>query len=143
MRRAPNAPPPATANERKIHGMIQSAIASQFNANGVTFGQGQAELIVSYLVVYQETGMTTYFDDYFGASGEDIADEAHELGVAKGKRRDYYQAAGLVIDITDSRTNEQVYRNYYKADIAQGTSDSVRAQRINAAVAQTLAPFFR
>ena len=48
-----------------------------------------------------------------------------------------------MIDVIDARTNKLVYRNYYKSDIAQGTSDAVRSQRINAGVAQALAPFFK
>ncbi|NIP95352.1 MAG: DUF4136 domain-containing protein [Akkermansiaceae bacterium] len=145
VRRAPNAPGPANAEEGKIHGMIQKAIAARFHANGIAYGAGGTDLVVSYLVVYQETGMTTYYDEYFGyaGSGEEIADQAHERGVIKGKRKDYYESAGLVIDVTDARTNELIFRNYYKSDIARGTSDAVRSQRINAAVAQTLAPFFR
>lgn len=145
VRRAPNAPGPANAEEQKVHGMIQKALATQFADNGIAYGSSGSDLVVAYLVVYQETGMTTSFDEYFGyaSSAEEITDRAHERGVVKGKRTDYYESAGIVIDITDARTNELVYRNYYKSDIVRGTADAARSQRINAAVAQTLAPFFR
>ena len=143
--RAPNARPVTVAKERKVHSMIQKSLATQFSANGMPYGSASADLVVAYLVVYQETGMTTYFDDYFGSgrSPDEISDVAHERGVIKGERPDYYQAAGLVIDVIDARTNKLVFRNVFKADVVQGGSDSARAQRINAGVAQALAPFFK
>ena len=134
-----------TSNEATVHRMIHSSIASQFKSHGMAYNQAGSDLLVAYLVVLQDNAMTTYLDEYYG-SGEDaqsISDQAHERGVIKGKRRESFERAGLVVDVLDAKTNELIYRNYYVDDIVRGTTDAVRAQRINNAVNSALAPFFK
>jgi len=132
------------ATERKVHGMIQGAIEKQFQALGLGYGQPGADLTVAYLVLYQEPGMTAQYDDYFGY-GRDanaITDKAHQAGAVEGKRPDYFERAGIVIDVLDAKTNELVYRNYAAGDVVRSASDSTRRERINGAVAQALGEFF-
>jgi hypothetical protein len=144
MARAPHlAPEPEYESGQQ---MIRGAISAQCSANGLRVTSGAADLVIAHLVVLQDNAMTTYLEDFYGAGAdaESIADVAHERGVIKGKRRDYFQQAGLVIDVLDARTNKLVFRNYVKRDmLPEGASDSARRQVINQAVAETLAPFFR
>ena len=144
MQRAPHlTPEPKYEPAQK---MIREAISGQFRTNGLQMTSGAADLIVAHLVVLQDNAMTTYLDDFYGSGSdaESISDLAHERGVIKSDRRDYFHQAGLVIDVLDARTNELVFRNYVKRDVLpEGTSDSVRRQVISQAVAETLAPFFR
>ena len=125
--------------------MIRQSIARQFKANGLEFTDGPADLIVAHLVVIQDNDSTTYLDEYFGSTieAEAISDLAHRRGVIEGKEREAFNRAGLVVDVLDARTNELVFRNYVKRDILPpGTSNTVRAQFIEEAVAETLQPFF-
>lgn len=143
--RNPNLPAITNPTERSIHGMIQNSLRKQFSAKGLAYGAPNAELVVAYLVIYQETGMTTSYQDYFGYGrpADAITDRAHDRGVVESKRPDYFQRAGIVIDLIDSRTNKLVYRNFATGDVVRGASDQTRAARIDAAIAQALAGFFR
>lgn len=142
--RDPNAPAITDATEKQVHGMIQKSIARQFTAKGMTYGSGGAELVVAYMVIYQEPGMTANYDQYFGYGRDSgaVADRAHTRGVIDSKRPDYFRQAGIVVDVIDSSTNKLVYRNFAKGDVIKGASADTRAARIDAAVGEALQPFF-
>ena len=137
----PNRSYTTTATEDEVHRMIQSSLSANFTANGLKYGQSNADLVVAYMVVYQEPGMTTESTKYFGynTDAEKITDIAHKRGVIDSKRPDFFRQAGIVVDIIDSKTNELVYRNFAKGDVVKGVSSATRAQRINAAVTQAVA----
>lgn len=145
IQRDPNLPAPSTAIEKQVHGMIQKSIAGQFTARGMAYGKGGSDLVVAYLVVYQEPGMTADYRDYFGygRNADGISSLAHTRGVLKNQRPDYFRQAGIVIDVIDSRTNKLVYRGFSKNDVVKGASATTRAARIDAAVAEALESFFR
>ena len=143
--RNPNLPAITNATEKGIHGMIQNSISKQFSAKGLAYGAADADLVVGYLVIYQEPGMTTSYQEYFGygRSAEELTDVAQVRGTVEGKRPDYFRQAGIVVDVIDRKTNKLVYRGFAKGDVVKGVSDFTRATRINASVAQALAGFFR
>jgi hypothetical protein len=143
--RNPNLPAVSNPTQRSIHGMIQNSLRKQFSAKGLAYGAGSADLVVAYLVIYQEPGMTTSHEEFFGYGrpADAITDRAHERGVIESKRPDFFRRAGIVIDVIDSKTNKLVYRNFAAGDVASGVSDKTRAGRIDAAVAQALTGFFR
>ncbi len=145
IQRDPNLPAPSTAIERQVHGMIQKSISGQFGAKGMSYGKADSDLVVAYLVVYQEPGMTADYRDYFGYGRDagEIASLAHTRGVLKNERPDHFRQAGIVIDVIDSRTNKLVYRGFSKNDVVAKASPATRASRVNAAVAEALAGFFR
>jgi len=144
-RRDPGRPAISNPTERTIHGLIQDSLARQFRAKGLAYGAANAELVVAYLVIYQQPGVTTSYTDYFGygRSADAIAERAHTRGAVDSKRPDYFQRAGIVIDVIDSHTNKLVYRNFAAGDVVRGASGKARAARIDAAVAQALAGFLR
>ena len=143
--RDPNRPAISNPTERSIHGMIQDSLSRQFRSKGLAYGSANADLIAAYLVIYQEPGMTTSYTDYFGygRQADAIQDRAHVKGTVESKRPDYFQRAGIVVDLIDSRTNKLVYRNFAAGDVVRGVSGKTRAARIDAALAQALAGFFR
>jgi hypothetical protein len=133
-----------SAKEKTVHRMIQKSINNQFTRHGKSFGNANADLIAAYLVIFQNNGMTTSYNEYFGY-GRDvdhIVDVAHMKGVIKEVRPDSFERAGLLVDIIDAKSNKLVYRNIFVGDIVRGGSDAQRSQRINAAVNQALSPFF-
>jgi hypothetical protein len=125
--------------------MINNALAANFRANGLSFGENNAQLIVAYMVIYQEPGMTTQSTKYFGGSPDTdkIAEVAHMRGAVESGRPDFFRQAGIVVDVIDASTSKLLYRNFAKGDVVKGVSSSTRAQRINIAVTEALAPFFR
>lgn len=145
VRHDPGMPAPTDATERQVHAMVQKSLSKQFAAHGLKYGADGADLTVAYLVIYQEPGMTAAYPNYFGY-GRDaapIADLAHLKGTVENKRPDYFRQAGIVVDVIDSKTNKLVYRGFAKNDFIKGASAATRATRIDAAVAQALAEFFR
>lgn len=144
IQRDPNGPAVTDATEKQIHGMIQNSISKQFTSKGMAYGRGDSDLVVAYMVVYQEPGMTSSYETYFGygRDANQISDLAHTRGALENQRPDYFRQAGVIIDVIDSRTNKLVYRNFAKGDVIKGASAGTRAARIDAAVAQALAPFF-
>lgn len=145
IQRNPNPAVVITPTESQIHGMIQKSIARQFTSRGMSYGKGDADLAVAYLVIYQEPGMTANYDDYFGygRNAREIADVAHIRGSIESKRPDFFRQAGIVVDVVDSRTGKLVYRNFAKGDVVRGASASTRAARIDQGIASALAPFFQ
>ena len=138
---------PAITNpiEKQVHAMVQKSIASQFTGHGLSYGSGGSGLIVAYMIIYQEPGMTATYPQYFGygRSEGEIADLAHTRGALENQRPDFFRQAGIVIDVIDSQTNKLVYRGFSKGDVVKNASAGTRASRINAAVAESLAAFFR
>lgn len=145
IQRNPNLPVITNPTEKQVHGMIQKSLARQFTSKGMAYGKGDADLIVAYMVIYQESGMTADYRDYFGygRDADEIAKVAHYRGVVDNHRPDYFRQVGILIDVIDARTNKLVYRNLAKGDVVKGVSASTRAARIDAAVASALADFFR
>lgn len=145
IQRDPAAPAVSSPVESQVHSMVQKSIAGQFTKNGLSFGNSGAGLIVAYMIIYQEPGMTATYPRYFGygRSAEDIADLAHTRGALDNKRPDFFRQAGIVVDVIDSQTNKLVFRGFSKGDVVKGASAGTRAARIDAAVAESLAPFFR
>lgn len=141
----PNLPAVSDPTQRSVHDMIQNSLRKQFSAKGLAYGSANADLVVAYLLIYQESGMTVSHEEYFGygRDGAAIANRAHERGVIESKRPDFFRQAGVVIDLIDSRTHKLVYRNFAKGDVIKDASAGTRAARIDAAVAQALAGFFR
>ncbi|MCU0751456.1 MAG: DUF4136 domain-containing protein [Akkermansiaceae bacterium] len=144
IQRDPGLPAPSTSIEKQVHGMIQKSLEKTFTSKGMSYGKGDADLIVAYMVIYQEPGMTADYREYFGYGRDagEIATIAHARGVEKNKRTDYFKQAGVLIDVVDTRTNKLVYRGFSKDDVIKGATESTRAARIDAAVAEALTPFF-
>lgn len=130
---------------RSIHRMIQSSIEREFTSNGLQYGDAAADLIVAYLVNYQEPGMTASFPQYFGygRGAEKISDYAHTRGVIDNKRPDYFRQAGIVVDVIDRRTNKLVFRGFAKGDVVRSSNHASRRERIDTAIDEALKPFFR
>jgi hypothetical protein len=145
IQRDPNLPSSTNPTEKQVHGMIQKSLAKTFSSKGMSYGKGGADLIVAYMVIYQEPGMTADYRDYFGygRDANNIVETAHDRGVLDNKRPDYFRQAGILIDIIDARTNKLVYRKLAKGDVVVGAGPSTRAARIDAAVAEALAGFFQ
>lgn len=143
--RDPNRPPVTDATEKQVYGMIRNSISNQFTSHSMSFGESSADLTVAFMVLYQEPGMTARYDDYFGygRNVDEISDTAHLRGALDNRRPDFFRQAGIVIDVIDNKTNKLVYRGFTKGDVVQGAASATRSSRINAAVAEALADFFR
>ena len=110
----PNDTSTSSATEKQVHRMIQNSLSANFAANGLSYGQSNSDLVVAYMIIYQEPGMTTQSTKYFGFNreSEKISEIAHMRGAVENDRPDFFRQAGIVVDIIDSRTNKLVYRNF-------------------------------
>lgn len=145
IQRDPAAPEISDPTQRQIHSMIQSSLSRELTSKGLQYGSGSADLTVAYLVIYQEPGMTASFPQYFGYGRDatEIADYAHIKGVLENQRPDFFRQAGIVVDVIDRRTNKLVFRGFAKGDVVRSASPATRQARINAAITEALAPFFK
>ncbi len=145
VQRDPGLPAITDPTEQQVHRLIHDSLRRQFTARGIAWGGGSTDLIVAYLVLYQEPGMTARYDDYFGygRQAQEITNLAHQRGTVESKRPDYFQRGAILVDVLDARTNKLVFRNYAGGDVVRGVAPGARAARIDAAVARALAPFFR
>ncbi len=132
-------------DDPQVHAAVRSAITRQFDANGVPVMQGNADLIIAYMLLRQNSAATTMNSDYFGSgrNAMDILDEAHNRGVVKNTRPDYFLNGGILIDVLDARTNKLVFRNQAVRPVMEGVDAATRQSRIDSAVSQALAPFFK
>ena len=135
----------AVVREKKAHAMIHKALSEEFSSHGITYGKSNADLTVAYLVMIQNNAITFHYNDYFG-KGRDadaITDYAHLKGAIRSKRNEFFERAIIVVDVIDTKTNNLIFRNHYAKDTIDKPTDAQRNQRIQAAVKEALAPFFK
>lgn len=135
----------APEDDPAFNAAVKSAITREFNANKVPVTGGSADLIIAYMLLRQNSVATTYNSDYFGNGRNAMAilEEAHKRGVINNKRPDDFLRGAIVIDVLDARTNKLVFRNYAVRPVISGADAATRQARINSAVSQALAPFFK
>jgi hypothetical protein len=129
----------------ELNRQVHLAIANNFQANAISMVEGNADLLVAYLIFRQSNISTAMNRDYFGY-GRDAAaimEEAHNRGVLSHQRTDVVDDGALVIDVLDAKTDRLVFRGFVKRPIMTGISAAARQERLNQAVAEALAPFFR
>lgn len=124
---------------------IRDAITAQFTKNGLAFGKRGAELEVGYIIIRQNAAVTILNDDHFGPgrNSSGILSLAHERGVVEKNHSYDYDAGAILIDVVDARTQELLYRDFAKNDVIPNLSAAQRSERLNAAVEQALAKFFK
>lgn len=128
-----------------VNEWVRNAIINQFNSNGIDFGTADAELELAYIIMRQDSVMTVVNDDYFGPgrSSTEIMHLAHKRGVIDKNGGYNYEAGAIIIDVLDTNTGELVYRDFAVRDIISDADSETRKQRINDAVAEALAKFFK
>ena len=121
VKRTPNSSIILTSKEKTIHRMVQSSIKNQFTSHGKTYNQPNADLIIGYLVIAQNNAMTTSYSEYFGygRDADEITDIAHKKGVIDGVRPDFFERAGLLVDVIDAKTNKLVYDHAIERYLSQ------------------------
>ena len=135
----------ALEDDPAFNAAVKSAIAREFDAHKVPVTGGSADLIIAYMLIRQNSVATTMNNDYFGNGRNPMAilEEAHKRGVIKNTRPDDFLRGAIVIDVLDARTNKLVFRNYAVRPVTAGVDAATRQARINSAVSQALAPFFK
>jgi hypothetical protein len=128
--------------EGAVDQMVQAAISTEFEKQGLNMSDADADLIIAYLLITQDNVSTATMSEYFSYQRDaiKISDKAHTKGIMK---RDSFETGAIVIDLIDAKTNELIYRNFAKRELRQNVSDEQRVMRIQSAVEETLADFFR
>jgi phosphoribosylaminoimidazole-succinocarboxamide synthase len=141
----PNAPLGEDGTPKFIEAnrMIKEAIATELEKNGLKVVDGNADLIVSHLIILQDNISTAYCNQYYGLQEySDIVDFAHKKGMKK-HYPEKVQKRALVIDLIDAKTYKLVYRNYALSGPLANFSEEERQAYTTTAVAGTLRQFFR
>lgn len=142
---APNAPLGTDSAPAFVeaNGMIKKAITAEMEKAGLKVVEGNADLIVAYLIIFQDNTSTSYSNQYYGLQDfSDIVTMAHK----KGMKKDYAEAVqkrALVIDLIDAKTHKLVYRNYALGGMLAKLPEQERQEHLNTLVAQTLQQFFK
>jgi hypothetical protein len=129
----------------EVNKLVQDSIASALRKGGIRVGGGGEDLIIAYMLIHQSVSSTTMNDDHFGYGRDagDILEQAHQKGVIENASPDYFEAGAVVVDLLDARTNALVFRNFAVRDTQQTPSPAGQKARIDNAVAEAIAPFFR
>ena len=139
------ASPGALEDDPEFNAAVRSSIARKFSSQGIPVTQGSADLIIAYMLLRQNSVATTMNSDYFGRGRDAMAilDEAHKRGVVVNRSPDDFLRGAVLIDVLDARTNKLVFRNIAVRPVTEGVAPAVRQQRLDAAVAEALQPFFK
>lgn len=122
--------------------VIQAAIRESFEANGLSYVPGEADLVVGYLIIRLDNVSTTVIPTYYGSDYGKIQSLAHKKGVLKSRQPGNFEVGAIVIDIIDTSKEELVYRGSAKRDI-MGLEDMSGLQPlVESAVAEALADYF-
>lgn len=135
----------APEQDPAFNAAIKESLRKEFASQGISVGGEQADLIIAYMLIRQNSASTTMNRDYFGngRNAMTILEEAHERGVIQNKSPDDFIHGAIVIDVLDAQTNKLIFRNFAVRPVTAQVDAATRQRRIDSAVAQALAPFFK
>ena len=136
----PNRPvPPGTDNRAAIHAMVQSAIAKNLAARGVSQVPAGGDVTVGYLIITGNNATTSSINDYFdyGADVSGLESKAH-TAYTSNKNPNYFEAGTLLIDIVDSKTYKLLKRGYASRELLKNAPETTRVARLQEVVDEIL-----
>lgn len=125
----------------ELHEAVQKSITANLSQRGMTLVEEDADVLVAYLVIVNDTTVTTGIDDYFGYSvdANALVTKAHEEITVKNRDPMYYNAGTLVIDVKDAETKQLLYRHFAVRPILRDETEEERPERVQNAVDEALA----
>ncbi|MDD5200748.1 MAG: DUF4136 domain-containing protein [Terrimicrobiaceae bacterium] len=127
-------------NQSLYLGLVQSEVDTQLAKKGYKPAPGKggtADLLISYLVMYQNDGTTTTVDKFFGTNRIPEA-----LIVATGRGPSLkYETGTLVIDASDARDHESLWRGAISSVVDRSKPFEAQKKRIDKAVALVMKDF--
>jgi hypothetical protein len=134
--------PDFTNREDRVNEYLQSALRAEFEAQGLKESQEGAELIVSFLLIIQDTAVTTAISDYYVTSGSDILSEAHRR-MGKRNMPGGYEAGAIIVDIIDKNSGNLIYRDFAKREVLDYLTLAEKEKRAKEAAVEAVAAFFK
>ncbi len=134
--------PDFTNREDRVNAYLQSALKQEFEAQGLKESQEDAELIVAFLLIVQDTAVTTAISDYYVSSGSDILSLAHRR-MGKRNMPGGYEAGAIVVDIIDKQSGNVIYRDFAKREVLDYLTSAEKEKRAKAAAVEAVAAFFK
>jgi len=131
-----------TNREDRVNTYLQAALKEEFESHGLKESEQDAELIVAFLLIVQDTAVTTAISDYYITSGSDILSEAHRR-MGKKNLPGGYEAGAIVVDIIDKKSGEVIYRDFAKREVLDYLTPAEKEQRARDAAVEAVATFFR
>lgn len=134
--------PDFTNREDRVNEFLQAALRDEFKAQGLKESEEDAELIVSFLLIVQNTAVTTAISDYYINSGSDIMSEAHRR-MGKKNLPGGYEAGAIIVDIIDKDSGDLIYRDFAKREVLDYLTPAEKEQRVKEAAVEAVAAFFK
>jgi len=136
--------PAGVSSNKALNQKVQRAIAAEMEKAGISITAAKADLIVAYMLLKQDNVSTTSIDNYYGYGDDskEISRKVHKK-IEKGGQRESFDRGAIVIDLIDARKNKLVYRSYAVRDVLEDVSAQTRNKRIQEAVQEALADFFK
>ncbi len=144
---SPDSMPDFSNKESRTNELIKTTLKQKFSEHGLEESESikDAELVVAFLLIVQDSATSTAIRDYYVNSGGEILSKAHKLNLKKTKEyyTDSYIKGSLIVDIVDRENNELIYRDYVTRNVFDSQNEEERQQAIVEAVAEVTAKFFR
>lgn len=122
-------------NRQQVNAFVQEAITDNLTAKGVRRVADGGDVTIAYLIVVGNNASTSTINDYFGYGPEAAAlEDKAQKAYTDNKRRDYFEAGTLLIDIVDSRDKKLLARNFVTRPVLQNPSAEVRKAHLEEAV---------
>ena len=134
--------PDFTNRVDRVNAYLQAALREEFESHGLQESEQDAELIVAFLLVVQDTAVTTAISDYYITSGSDIVSEAHRR-MGKKNLPGGYESGAIVVDIIDKKSGEVIYRDFAMREVLDYLTPAEKEQRAREAAIEAVATFFR
>ncbi len=134
--------PDFTNREDRVNEFLQAALRDEFKAQGLKESEEDAELIVSFLLIVQNTAVTTAISDYYINSGSDIMSEPHRR-MGKKNLPGGYEAGAIIVDIIDKDSGDLIYRDFAKREVLDYLTPAEKEQRVKEAAVEAVAAFFK
>ena len=144
---SPDKMPDFSNRKDRTNERIKTALRKEFSEHGLKESKSieDAELVIAFLLIVQDTATSTAVRDYYVNSGDEILSKAHRLNMKKTEKyyTENYIKGSLIVDIVDREKNELIYRDYVTHNVFDSLSEEERQQSIVEAVAEVTADFFR
>ena len=144
---SPDSAPGFLSKKDRTNKLIKTALKQEFSEHDLEESESikDADLVIAFLLIVQDTASSTAIGDYYLNSGDEILTKAHRLNMKKTKKyyTESYIKGSLIVDIIDREENELIYRDYVTRNMFDSQSEEERQQTIVEAVAEVTEAFFQ
>ena len=142
--RVKESPMRGVSNNKALNQKLKQVIAAEMRRNGIDVAASGGDLVIAFMLMKQNNASTASINHYYGYSddSEKISEKVHKK-IAKDGGRELFERGAIIIDLIDAKSSKLIYRNYAVRDVLGKVSAQERNKRIQSAVTEALADFFK